>query len=134
MGSRHEVLIGNSGRDYVRFYDIGKPDQEDWFDAAVEVQCDGWRGKFRASFLRGDLRGFAGELERLRSVLGGRAQLRPIENQIILDVTGDGKGHFPFKGEAVNNFDRQTSLNFSFEIDQTYLPRIVASLRKADPV
>ena len=65
--------------------------------------------------------------------LAGRAELRPIEEQIILDVVGDGKGHLTVTGKAVNNFERQTSLRFSFEIDQTYLKQIVKSLFDADP-
>lgn len=133
MFENREVLIGNPESDHVRFDDIGRPDREDWFEASVEVHCDGWRGKFRPAFQKADLRDFAKQLQGLMRSLAGRAELRPIEEQIILDVVGDGKGHLTVTGKAVNNFERQTSLRFSFEIDQTYLKQIVKSLFDADP-
>jgi hypothetical protein len=65
--------------------------------------------------------------------LRGSATLQPLEPNICLTFTGDGKGHIGVKGIARNNFVSRTELRFDLTIDQTYLKEIASSLTEADP-
>jgi hypothetical protein len=66
--------------------------------------------------------------------LSGTARLYPIEPNVSMTLAGDGKGHITVKGLAQNTFGSGTQFNFCFEIDQTYLTKIVNSLLAADPI
>jgi hypothetical protein len=81
----------------------------------------------------GELARFAGEIRRLHRQLHGTAKLEPLEPNICLTFTGDGKGHVTVQGIAQNNFAGRTELRFGFTIDQTYLEEIANSLNHADP-
>jgi len=125
-----EIIIGNAGGDHVSLK-IGGRDDEGWSPADIEVWCDGWEGRVKGSFLKGELSHFA------RSLLGnlsGTARLYPIEPNVSMTLAGDGKGHITVKGLAQNTFGSGTQFNFCFEIDQTYLTKIVNSLLAADPI
>jgi hypothetical protein len=84
--------------------------------------------------MKGELGHFAQEIRELHRSLTGRAELQPIEPNLILTLTGDGKGHVAVEGEATNHFERATALQFRFDIDQTFLMRIAEALSEADPV
>ena len=100
--------------------------------AEVEVQCDGWRGKFGASFMQGELSRFAGELQILHEKLNGKAILAPLEPNLELSFARDGKGHVEVKETTRNNFHTGTKLSFCLDLDQTYLPAIAKAFAAAD--
>jgi hypothetical protein len=127
-----EVRIGGKDGEFVSLRRLTQNDPGGWFDAEVEVQCDGWQGKIRTSFMHGELARFAEEIEVLYGDLRGEATLQPIESHLTLSFTGDGKGHIEVVGTAQNHFTRGTKLSFSLEADQTYLPAIVKALRAAE--
>jgi hypothetical protein len=85
------------------------------------------------NFMEGELGRFAQEIRALHRDLAGTAELQPLEPNLILTLTGDGKGHIAVEGEATNHFERGTTLHFRFDIDQTFLPRIAEALTGADP-
>jgi len=85
---------------------------EGWFDAEVEVQCDSWRGKIRASFMRGELARFAEEIRILHEKLTGEARLEPLAPYLTLSFSGDGKGHVKVGGTAVNHLGSGAKLSF----------------------
>jgi hypothetical protein len=132
MTYREEVLIGNKGADYVSL--VKEREFEGWSRATIEVHCDGWAGSVKGNFRRGELAGFAEEVRRLERKLSGIARLKPLEPNITLTLTGDGKGHITVEGVAQNDFANGTQLTFRFTIDQTYLKGIADSLSHADPV
>jgi hypothetical protein len=101
--------------------------------AEIEFQCDGWSGRVQSNFMKGELARFAEEVRRLHRDLVGVARLEPLEPNIVLSLTGDGKGHVTVDGVGQNDFQRSTRLTFKFVIDQTYLPGIAYSLSEADP-
>jgi len=82
--------------------------------------------------MKGELARFADGIRRLRHDLVGIAALNPIEPNITVTLTGDGKGHITVEGVA-REFARGTELAFEFTIDQTYLKEIADSLSAVDP-
>jgi hypothetical protein len=132
MSANSEVLISGQTGERVTIRRVTAIGPEGWFDAEVEVQCDGWRGKFRASFMQGELSRFARELRILHEQLNGEAILAPLEPNLELSFAGDGKGHVEVKGTARNNFHTGTKLSFRLDLDQTYLPAIANALADTD--
>ncbi len=132
MSANSEVLITGQNGERVAIRRVTANGPEGWFDTEVEVQCDGWRGKFGASFRQGELSRFARELRILHEQLNGKAILAPLEPNLELSFVGDGKGHVGVKGTARNNFHTGTKLSFSLDIDQTYLPTIAKTLSDMD--
>lgn len=128
-----EIIIGNAGGDHVSLK-IGRRDDEGWSPADIEVCCDGWEGRLKGSFLKGELSNFAKEIRSLLGNLSGTAGLHPVEPNVSMTLAGDGKGHIVVKGLAQNTFGSGNQFNFCFEIDQTYLTKIVNSLLAADPI
>lgn len=127
------VLIENAGGDHVSIIRTSRA-VDDWFGAIVEICSDCWSGKMKGcSFMRGELRGFANDVRQLHRTLLGIAKLDPIEPNVTLTLTGDGKGHVRVEGLARNRFETRNSLAFDFEIDQTFLMGLAEGLERADP-
>jgi hypothetical protein len=83
--------------------------------------------------MSGELGRFAHEVRKVYKSLTGTAELNPIEPNLILTLKGDGKGHVEVTGRGINHFGSGTSLQFRFDIDQTYLIGIAEALAAADP-
>jgi hypothetical protein len=132
MSENGKVLIGTEGSDHVSITLRGRRSFEGWSGAEVEIQCDSWIGHARACFMKGELARFAKDIRRLHSSLSGTAVLQPLEPNIVLELTGDGKGRITVEGEAQNNFASGTKLIFRFKIDQTFLRPIAAALDHAE--
>ena len=132
MNDTDEIVFGNKGAEYVSLK-IGRRWHDGWSGAQIEIRCDGWAGSFNWSFRKGELSNFADEIRRLHGNLSGTARLQPTEPNIVLTLTGDGKGHITVEGVARHDFARSAYLTFQFEIDQTYLTGIANSLSDADP-
>jgi hypothetical protein len=133
MGDRGEIVIGNKGSDYVSIRVIGPAPGGLWTKTEIQVRCDGWSGTANWSFYKGELRTFAEAIRRLYRDLTGAAELQPLEPNLTLTLTGDGKGHISAEGVAMNNLPSSTALTFSFSVDQTYLMEIADRLNDADP-
>jgi hypothetical protein len=127
MGQMGHILIGNSESERVIIELVG-PGVEKWTVAHVEVACGVWRGAFECEFYDGELRQFGKEIQQLYRTLDGTAMLTPIEPNLELKLTGDGKGHIAVAGKAVDEFHTGTHLVFNFSLDQTQLPAIAATL------
>jgi hypothetical protein len=82
--------------------------------------------------MQGELSRFAQELRILYEQLNGKAILAPMEPNLELSFTGEGKGHVEVEGTARNNFHTGTELSFRLDLDQTYLPAIAKALADAD--
>jgi len=126
------VLIGHGEFDRVAI-DVVDRAPDDWLIAKVEVACGIWSGEFGSHFYRGELRRFGRDLDRLYQNLSGTATLKPMEPNLELAVSGDGKGHITIEGKATADFHTGTYLVFTLQIDQTEIPAIVKSLLAADP-
>lgn len=128
-----EILIGYPGGDHVllrfRGFDY---DREGWLGSEIEVRCDGWNGRTKTTFMKGELGRFGQEIRKLHRALSGTAELHPLEPNLTMLLSGDGKGHISVRGTAHNLYET-TKLNFTFEIDQTFLSDIAGALIEIDP-
>lgn len=100
----------------------------DWMDVTVEIAADGFRGSFSASMNGDDFVAFRDQVRPLYENLSGKARFAPMEDQLHLDIEGDGKGHFQLRGEALDKAGWGNRLTFAFELDQTELPALVTQL------
>ena len=132
MVEMREIRIGGHDSEFVSICRTSRTGPEGWFKTEIEVHCDGWRGKFRASFMQGELTRFAEEIQTLYRELRGEASFEPIEPYLTLSLTGDGLGHIRVVGTAEKDMGHGTQLKFSLEIDQTHLPAIIEELRATD--
>jgi hypothetical protein len=134
MTKTGNIVIGNKESDFVVLEITGLEPGGEWASANIEVHRDGWTGTMKGSFMKGELARFATAIRRLHRDLTGVAQLDPTEPNIVLTLTGDGKGHVTVDGVARNNLTSGSRLTFRFTIDQTYLEGIADSLNDADEV
>ncbi len=83
--------------------------------------------------MQGELSGFAQQVHNLHKHLHGKATLDPMEPNLRLSPSGDGKGHVEISGVACNHFHTGTELAFKMQLDQTYLSGIAKALANIDP-
>jgi len=133
MSADQTILIVGENDERVAVRRVSANTSEGWFNTEVEVQCDGWRGKFTASFLQGELSALARKLCILHEKLQGEATLVPLEPNLELSFIGDGKGHIEVNGTARNQFHTGTELSFRLDLDQTFLSGIIKGLEDIDP-
>lgn len=126
------IVVGRPTGEHVSIRITDQLD-EYWFIGTLEVSVGPWNGCCKASFRRGELRGFAAKVEGLYKDLTGTAELATTEPYLEIKLSGDGKGHFEVKGRARESFTDEAYLAFDFAIDQTELPAIARDLRIADP-
>ena len=131
MESGH-VVIGRAENERLTI-EVVSPEADDWRVSHVEVACGIWRGSFRWNFYKGELRQLAYDVQQLYRTLSGTASLVPMEPNLTLNMTGDGKGHIAVEGRAEPEFYTNTYLDFGFALDQTDLPAIATALLAADP-
>ena len=93
----------------------------------VDLVGGPFRGSIDASSFEGPLtlRSFHEQLVALYEGLVGKAQLPNTYENLKVTLTGDGLGHVAVHVAAIAG---DTMLSFRFKIDQTYLPRIVATI------
>ncbi|ULU26768.1 WapI family immunity protein [Dyella terrae] len=110
---------------------------DNWLSVAVELKAGGFTGFFSASFLTSEIEAFHGEAAKLYDSLTGQAKFRTLEEQLSLDLVGDGRGHIRLTGRAADQPGIGNTLAFSFAFDQTQLQSSVqglAQLLKIFPV
>jgi hypothetical protein len=126
------ICVGPAKADHVKI-DVVRWESDQWRVANVEVVAGIWKGVFRWQFYNGELRGVGQQILELHRTLVGAAILEPMEPNLILKMTGDGKGHIAVEGRAEPEFSAGTYLIFSVALDQTELPALAAALSAADP-
>lgn len=131
----HSVLfIGNSGEQLrmdVLGYErepAGEYFDDNWLSVAVEVKAGGFTGLFSASFLTGEIEAFSTEAAKLYDSLTGQAKFRTLEDQLSLDLIGDGRGNIRLTGHAADQPGIGNTLAFSFIFDQAQLQSSVQNL------
>ena len=118
------VAIRARSRNHPGLFDDG---DANWVACELEVAAGGFRGAFRADLRSEEFQAFLEEVEGLSRTLDGAASFSTMEEQIAFSLAGDAKGHVRVQGEAVDT-PGGNRLQFSFEIDQTYLALICRSL------
>jgi len=129
LGNMYVVCIGNIGAEHImiRLTSNGAGD-DIWLVGDIEIQVQSFVGKLSAYFEPYDFSLFSTQLTQLHSSLTGAAILKPREEQLVLTLTGNGRGGINVSGIAYSQATWQNKLEFSFEIDQTFLLEPLAQL------
>lgn len=104
---------------------------DNWLRAEVSLAVGSFSGRFQASFLASELLEFRDQLATLHKNLDGEANLITLESQLLLCLTGNGRGGISLKGEALDQAGIGNRLVFGLDFDQTHLP---ATIEKLDTV
>jgi hypothetical protein len=73
---------------------------------------------------------FHEEAAKLYDSLTGQAKFRTLEDQLSLDLVGDGRGHIRLTGNAADQPGIGNTFAFAFTFDQTQLQTSVQSLAR----
>jgi len=123
------LIIGDEEGDHVSInLPNGKVDGDGWFAAMVNVVVHGFTGRASVYFEVSDLIRFHESLVVLYESLSGTARLNPIEQQLTLNISGNGRGKIDVTGELFAYATYGSRIQFEFTIDQTYLPRAVRAI------
>jgi hypothetical protein len=76
------------------------------------------------------LRQFRDQLAALYRTLNGEARLSPAYENLWLSLEGDGLGHITVQVDARAGACMEMKLSFSFVIDQTQLPEVIARVER----
>jgi hypothetical protein len=122
-----DIRIGDDSEELtISVADDVNPDG--WVDAVVTAKLGAWSGHYPAHFHETDFVGFARDLAALYSELSGTAVLSSMDGYLHLTFTGDGLGHITVAGEAWDRPQWGSHLAIEIDMDQTYLPALLASL------
>jgi hypothetical protein len=124
-----DIRIGNLTESVIiSVRDSTKPDPEGWVNAEIAVKVRAWFGRYAAQFLEDDFQAFAAELRPLSEHLAPPAGLESTDGYLNITMTRDELGHVDVRGEAWDTPRWGAHLEFSFEMDQTYLTPLLASI------
>jgi hypothetical protein len=128
----NSVLIGRDGRSLtIAELERCGPKPYDFGTYDVIVRNGAFSGQSNCYFTSKDFQDLRQALSRIYRDLSGTHRFEPIESQLVFSVTINIHGHVQVGGELFASAgDWDNSVKFSFQIDQTYLPEIVASLDK----
>lgn len=125
------------GGDIIRFQPIQAYDdtsQLEWdrnlVRTKVIVKGGVFSGEFTADFMTTDFELFKRNLKNLNNDFKGTAKLEPLEGQLILNITGDGLGHFEVNCKATDQPGFGGTLSFTLNFDQTELIRLIVDIDK----
>lgn len=101
-----------------------------WVRTKVIVKGGAFSGQFTADLMTTDFELFKRDLRNLDKDFKGTAKFSPLEEQLILNIAGDGLGHFETKCNVTDRPGYGRTLSFSLSFDQTELPRLINELDK----
>ena len=102
---------------------------EGWAQVTFEVSVQCFRATVQAFLERSDLERLLHDLAPLYESLAGKAELSPLESQVRLLLSGNGRGAITVSGFAMAFAAFGSQLQFEFALDQTYLPPFIAELQ-----
>jgi hypothetical protein len=100
---------------------IGNYYDDNWLTVQVRVWVAGFRGSVDAALLTEELLSFLTQLRPLYESLRGEAKFTTLEGQLLLHLTGDGKGHIEMVGEVADQPGIGNRLHFNLQFDQSQL-------------
>jgi len=108
-----------------------------WVRTKVTVKGGVFSGHYVADFMTTDFELLKRDFKNLDKNFKGTAKLEPLEGQLILNIIGDGLGHFNVKCTAIDQPNYGGTLSFNLSFDQTELARLINELdriTKAFPI
>ena len=123
------IHIGSKS-EYVRV--ILKPpvSKDGWIEATIEIAVSCFDGRIEASVEAPDIVDFASQLTDMYESLQGEARLLPREEQFTLVVSAQTGGHLLVRGIAWSKATYENKLDFTFGLDQTFLPPVLTQLQE----
>ncbi len=101
---------------------------DNWVSVKVSIATGAFTGNFDAAFITHDFVKFRAELQSLLETLKGEAVFSTLEEQLFIKLEVDDVGHIAVAGTAIDQPGIGTELKFAFDLDQSYLPKIISSL------
>jgi hypothetical protein len=102
-----------------------------WLSATATFSLGLFQGSIPGSIRAEELVPFHEQLGQLYQSLCGTAEFSTMEGWFGIKLTGDSRGHVHCGGFIMDRAGDGNRLNFSFEIDQSYLPPMLAGLEQA---
>ena len=106
----------------------GEYHDDNWLAVKVSLSVGAFRGSFQASFLTEEIVLFREGVAALYETLTGIARFIAMENQLFLELSGNGRGNIAIKGEARDQCGVGNRLEFELNIDQTQLAETMKEL------
>jgi hypothetical protein len=94
----------------------------------ITVKGGGFSGEFVADIMTSDFELLKRDLRNLVKNFNGRARFEPLERQLLMDIKGDGLGHFEVNCVAHDHPVHGGTLTFSLNFDQTEINRLINEL------
>jgi len=101
-----------------------------WIRTNVTVKGGAFSGQYTADFMTTDFELFKRDIKNLDKDFKGIAKLEPLEGQLVLNIVGDGLGHFEVNCKATDQPGYGGTLSFVLSFDQTELARLINELDK----
>jgi hypothetical protein len=134
----HGIHIGGESSEFIELIVDRRehPDATDywdgnWLSCDVTIAAGSFRGTVRGSLRSEDFRSLLEQIARLHERLSGSAEVRAMEEWLVLTLRGDGKGHIEAGGRVCDNVADGNSLCFRFVLDQSFLPAVIQQLTEA---
>lgn len=102
---------------------------EGWCQAEVEIAVSGFHGKIQPWLDGTEVERFVEQLALMYKLLKGGAELKPLEEQIVLRLEAISNGHIRAKGVAWSDATYGNKLEFELDLDQSYLPSFIDQLQ-----
>lgn len=109
---------------------VGEYYDDNWLVVEICVRAGRFRGKVSATILAGELDGFLQELKSLYQTLNSNAEFTTLEEQLTLNLIGNGKGHIELRGETVDQPGIGNRLSFTLQLDQSQLATSIRELER----
>jgi hypothetical protein len=118
--------VGGQRMEYVEVWVISRSPEPDywdgnWLSCKVSLAAGGFGGRYDANLRTEELEQFHSEVQALYDSLIGVAHLRTMEEQLTLELEGDGRGHILCRGEGRDRSGTGNVLRFELALDQTQL-------------
>jgi hypothetical protein len=121
--------LGTDAGDHLIVSINGRPDErDDWVSAKISVHAGAFRATIDATLVTCDFPRFRRQLESLYKTLIGSANFDTIEWQLKIECIGNERGGIAITGTVQDRVGDGNELRFRFDIDQTYLPRVIVDL------
>lgn len=122
--------LGTDAGDYLIVEINGRPDErDDWVSATMSVHAGAFTATIDATLVTCDFPRFRSQLQSLYETLNGSANFDTIERQLQIDCVGNERGGIAINGTVQDRVGDGNELRFRFDIDQTYLPRVISDLQ-----
>jgi hypothetical protein len=122
--------LGTDAGDHLIVEINGRPDErDDWVSATISVHVGAFSATIDATLMTSDFPRFRRQLEPLYRTLSGSANFDTIECQLEITCVGNERGGIAVNGTVQDRVGDGNELRFRFDIDQTYLPRIITELQ-----